>query len=63
MATFAYQYASETEELLLMINQKYRPTIPAMKKILLLALFVFSAQLSPAQSKSTQKNGKAPVEA
>ncbi|MBC5774977.1 SEL1-like repeat protein [Pontibacter sp. KCTC 32443] len=32
-----------------------------MKKLLLLALFVFSAQLSPAQSKSTQKSGKAPV--
>jgi len=45
-----------------MIHQKHRPTIPAMKKILLLALFVFSAQLSPAQqSKSTQKAGKAPV--
>ncbi|NDK55956.1 ankryin [Pontibacter sp. BT213] len=31
-----------------------------MKKLLLLALFVFSAQLSPAQSKPTQKTGKAP---
>ncbi|MEJ8755775.1 ankyrin repeat domain-containing protein [Pontibacter sp. H259] len=32
-----------------------------MKILLLLALFVFSAQLSPAQSKSTQKSGKTPV--
>jgi uncharacterized protein len=44
-----------------MIYQKYRTTIPAMKNLLLLALFVFSAQLSPAQSKPTPKNGKATI--
>ena len=44
-----------------MIYQKHRISAPAMKKLLLLALFVFSAQLSPAQSKPAQKTGKATV--
>jgi uncharacterized protein len=44
-----------------MIYPTYRTTISATKKLLLLALFVLSAQVSPAQSKTTQKSGKAPV--
>lgn len=44
-----------------MIYPDYHTTIPATKKLLLLALFVFCAQLSPAQSTTTQKSGKAPV--